>query len=137
MKKFIASIGVAAFLLLAAQASNAAIVTANSSLIMNSSQLVEWRCRVTQTAGAADYMMYPGGKVADCYYGGSQVSFNWCTTNASAGHTCTTGTTAGPAYEGSYTFLAIGAGHNGSGWVMSDVTPRGLACASDFFCYQT
>lgn len=135
MKKFIASFVVGAFLLLASQASNAEIITSSSSLIMDSSsQNIVWQCKVTQTLALADNIQYPGGKAGDCSFMGTQVSFNWCTTNASAGHTCTTSTNQGPAYAGSYYFVAIALGYTSGGWQQRGVTPRGLNCSVDYSC---
>lgn len=127
MKKYISIVGVASYLLLAAQTSNAAIVSSGSTLIMNSASEIVWSCKVTQTTGAPDYLAYPEGKAISCSMNGSGVGSNWCSTNYGTAHSCTIGASYGPANPGTYTFTAQAYGGNG-GWIGTDFTTRGLGC---------
>lgn len=132
MKKCISPVGIASCLFLTAQSSIAAITSSDSSLTLNSGNIV-WSCKVTQTTGAPDHLAYPDGKAISCYMNDTGVGSNWCSTNYSTTHTCTVGATYGPAYAGTYTFTAQAYGGNG-GWVPTQLTTRGLGCIYDGVC---
>lgn len=135
MKKYITSIGVAAFMILASYSANSAITTASSQLFVNTSGYLEYRCKVTQTTGAADFAAYPSGKATPCLLDGEYMPSVWCSTNAPQGDTCPGGDGSwGFAYEGSHVLTTTGMGGVSGGWEFCDQVNRRVVCNSFGFC---